>query len=262
MEKPLFASAKLKVKRANHHIRELVLLFNTFFHPDRDRVRFQEKVDTSGKKHVTMKVSNKDMEDIPLIVGDAVHNLRTALDHVAHELVLLSGGKRTYHTKFTLRKTRKEVVTAIGGEIQGIGLDMVTRIIEYIQPYRGGNDALWTLHTLDIADKHHLILPVWTSVGIAFHVTDGSDNVTSFILGPIREEEPRAIGTTPSPKIEDYGNPVMQILFEDIEGLRGQSVIPTLHHLQRAVSATIEDIERAFLDIREQRARPLGGRHC
>ena len=38
------------------------------------------------------------------------------------------------------------------------------KIYRGLKPYKGGNDSLWRLHCLNIADKHHILLPIIAAV--------------------------------------------------------------------------------------------------
>jgi hypothetical protein len=250
IEKPLFESAWLKIKRANHHIKDLISLVSSFEQPSRYSLRAEENPEAPGSSLV-LEVDHEGIEDLPLIVGDAVHNLRTALDHVACELVTLSGGTPTYHTKFTIGETRKEAVTSIDGEIQGIGLDMITHLLEYVQPYRGGNTALSILHALDIADKHRLIVPIFNVFGVTFSVIRDGQKFTTVSFGIIRGEKTSMVEVHPGAEIEGYRHPMVHVLFDDIEGLKHQPVIPMLHQLRQVVSGTVQEVERAVRAIRE-----------
>jgi len=250
IEKPLFYSARLKIKRANQHIQELVRVLHAFPQADVHHIGIEEDAKTAGSA-LKLEIADNILDDIPLIIGDAIHNLRTALDHVAYELVTLSGGTPTYHTKFTIGETRKETVTALGGVIQGVGLDILTCIIEYVQPYRGGNDALYALHTLDIADKHRLLVPIFTTVEmeIVTRSHGQSFGYLAFVITP--SEKTPMIRNFSRSKIESYSNPMLRVIFEGVEGFKNQPVIPTLLQLSQLVSHTIQIIERAFLDMRK-----------
>src|SRR5581483_7814217 len=49
-------------------------------------------------------------------------------------------------------------------KVQGIDPGAV-RLIESLQPYNGGNDALWTLAELDNFDKHRLLVVAAVKIG-------------------------------------------------------------------------------------------------
>jgi len=45
-------------------------------------------------------------EDLALIAGDAIHNLRSALDHIAWELVAAGSSEPNHRTQFPVGKTQ------------------------------------------------------------------------------------------------------------------------------------------------------------
>jgi hypothetical protein len=107
-----------------------------------------------------------------LIAGDAVHCLRCALDHIIYRLVwVCTQGhgpfKNLYFplgsdgAKFSKRlKEASEHKAPSGGIVQRLRPDAI-KAIEALEPYEGGRNAiLWHIHSLDIIDKHNLLLTV------------------------------------------------------------------------------------------------------
>lgn len=93
------------------------------------------------------------------IVGDAVHNLRTALDLMATELVTMSGGSaKSVYFPFgnDLADFEKQIK---GKNFHRAGADAVD-LLRTLAPYVGGNAALRGLHDLDVQDKHKTLIPV------------------------------------------------------------------------------------------------------
>jgi hypothetical protein len=79
------------------------------------------------------------------------------------------GGTVTRDTHFPIAETRKAVIDAIEkGAIDGTTLDVATVIIEIMEPYKGRNDSLYTLHRLDILDKHRMIIPTYSMSPLIF----------------------------------------------------------------------------------------------
>jgi hypothetical protein len=106
-------------------------------------------------------------ENIPIqwgaMVGDCVHNLRSAFDLLAHDLVRKGGGVPDDNTAFPVSKKetnetkfRKEHVTK---KLKGAS-ETAKQLVINLKPWKGGNAALWKLHLIDIADKHLLLIPV------------------------------------------------------------------------------------------------------
>ena len=102
-------------------------------------------------------------------MGDAIHNLRTALDHLVWQLVEAGGGTPNDRTAFPIvaadAKAAQRYGSAVGqGEIAKISPGAF-KLLESIQPYNGGDKTLVEIHELDIWDKHRLILAVYAVLG-------------------------------------------------------------------------------------------------
>ncbi len=99
--------------------------------------------------------------DLPIIIGDVVHNLRSSLDHLAWQAV----GAGTQTTAFPIwrgdgQPTPKQLKDHVKEKLKG-SLHTVIDAVIALEPYSGGKgDLLWKLHQLDIYDKHRLLIPV------------------------------------------------------------------------------------------------------
>lgn len=103
------------------------------------------------------------------IAGDIVHNLRSALDHLAWQLVLLDGGQPGEETSFPLHEsaTNKRGNPRVLTIEPGIRDAAIMSAVEAMQPYteaRYGHDplsdGLGIIRRLDNIDKHRLLLTV------------------------------------------------------------------------------------------------------
>jgi hypothetical protein len=92
------------------------------------------------------------------IAGDAIHNLRTALDLMASELARLNArsDKDVYFPFSDGPDTFDEAVKRRCFHKTG---DDAVALLRQFAPYRGGNEMLRTLHDLDIHDKHTALVP-------------------------------------------------------------------------------------------------------
>ena len=153
----LFGDARRKIKRADQHIFRLNEVLHSFLKSD--FYEFIVKKDAKTGQNCLEISAHPMPEDVPLILGDALHNLRTSLDFVSTALAR-AAGKSVANRKFPFRKTRDEVIAAVNGGLKDFAPQpVISAIIDEIKPYKGGNDALCTLHDLDITDKHLLIVP-------------------------------------------------------------------------------------------------------
>ncbi len=111
-----------------------------------------------------------------LRVGDVVHNLRSALDHLAWQLVILDGAKPDEKTLFPVRKsavskTGQSAPTQLRPAVRN---REILDALESVQPYLGpdgqpanyAENPLWRLHRLDIIDKHRLLLVVRAALNV------------------------------------------------------------------------------------------------
>lgn len=96
--------------------------------------------------------------EFPLIIGDAIHNLRSGLDVMMCDVARVQL-KSADKIKFPFGVTEEDFAKALQGEVRRLGAE-VGQLLRDLEPYRGGKGAaLRGLHDLDIDDKHRLILP-------------------------------------------------------------------------------------------------------
>ena len=112
--------------------------------------------------------------ELACITGDIIQNLRSALDHLAYDLwVKESNGQgRDDKIYFPIDKDEATYNRSKTGKTQGISAQSLA-IIDSLKPYKGGNDALWRIHTLNNRDKHRLLVTVgssFQSVDIGAHM--------------------------------------------------------------------------------------------
>jgi hypothetical protein len=96
--------------------------------------------------------------DIPLIIGDAIHNLRSALDHLAWQLVVAAGNTPNSQTYFPIYETAEGYNKAKAkGKVKGFNADQMN-VLDAMQPYNAGYEPLWLIHKLNNFDKHNLLV--------------------------------------------------------------------------------------------------------
>lgn len=156
--------ARAKIERAKKHFTDLAQEDRQFmaldpygidphYDPQTRKLRFKHRVS-----------HNPDPVLWATLIGDAVHNLRSAFDHLAWQLVIANGGKPDWHTEFPVYYgDPMKYESSTSGKVEGMATGAVT-LIEHLQPYRAGSqfdrDPLYILNALDIEDKHHFLLVV------------------------------------------------------------------------------------------------------
>jgi hypothetical protein len=166
MAAPDFYGPNLKVERAKHHIDSLETIFEQFISHNIKRLRLKRDNRFLEREGAASRLFPK---HTPTVLGDALHNLKSALDHAYCIMVEENERTVTKHTLFPFGKDRK----SLEGSINGQKLERLTPsdaiidvILNEIQPYEYGKLGLYGLHLLDITDKHHVLIPTTANMVI------------------------------------------------------------------------------------------------
>lgn len=156
-----FSTAWAKLARARKHLSDLTAEIHDFWATDPYQI---EEVGSprSGPGHYRIAGKPKPLPGVlPLVTGDAVHNLRSALDHFAWAAVPTGSIHVAFPVLQKLNPTpnqwQKEVTERLPGAAPAL-IDAVIALEAY-NPGKG-TETLWALHELDRVDKHRLVLSV------------------------------------------------------------------------------------------------------
>lgn len=155
-------SIRVKVERAKQHLRDLETARDGFIASTPYAIQSEFNPQT-GYDEFTVTNIQTPPDEIGTIVGDAIHNLRSALDHLAYQLVLANRQNPSSQTCFPIYDDAAKYNSGRTGKLKGMAQDAIDAI-DNIKPYLGGEDIFWYLHKLDIADKHHALLFTITCV--------------------------------------------------------------------------------------------------
>jgi hypothetical protein len=241
----LFSGPEMKIARAKRHVGELALESTAFLARRPFAVIVEEPPDAPAylqchvwKVHVRQQMPNK----LPACVGDAVHNLRSALDLMACDLARHNGRSAT-SVYFPFAVDAVELEKEIKKRnLHRINPDALA-LVRSLKPYRGGNVDLRALHDLDVHDKHKgpiaLInavttpsfalklgnrvnpIPSWNSAikdGLWLMMMPACDNI------PLGTEIPA----------------LYRFAFSNNTPFPGHEVVPTLHRLTEHVAGIVE----------------------
>jgi hypothetical protein len=158
---PLFAVHE-RLDRADEQLETVKELIRGYFQSDRSHFAGEY----NPEKNETTIIRNIEMPDVRLatIVGEVVHDLRSSLDHLAHELVLENGGVPDESTAWPLLKvgpTPNKKGVRPPPHISGGVSPTASALIERSQPYWSGispeHQPLWILQRMSNIDKHRHI---------------------------------------------------------------------------------------------------------
>jgi hypothetical protein len=152
-------SASLKINQATKHIASLNKLFS-----EQRPFSYIIKTDTNTRERTLFAKKNEAVADCAaLICGDAIHNLRTALDHVYWEIVspVANTDSERRNIQFPFNRTEAQLRIAITQGIAQRVSPVFCQALVDLKPHGepGGNELLYLLHEVDILDKHKLLIP-------------------------------------------------------------------------------------------------------
>ena len=239
-----------KLDRAEKHFKTAKAMVDAYFAQDFDPVT----VDFNTEKEVWYGLQVIPTPDIQIqaVVGDCIHNLRSALDHLANRLVELYGGEPTKETAFPALKVAPTATKAGQSRLPHIaGLDQtkagqVLTIINNQQPYTFGEDfeshPLWILNELWLQDKHRSLIqsPIWM-LNTEFHISVGMDGWTPAIFtGVFRKRTVSNEGAVfdfipDDENVDVNGEATLAIAIGKGLPCKGQPVVTVLENLGRYV---------------------------
>lgn len=250
MTKP-FHGAQLKIERANHHINDLYLQSREFSKTGPYSIVVEDNPKT-GDSVLKISTGQAAPDRMLLTVGDAVHNLRSALDFAMSDIEFATIGARDPRTGFPIRPTRNDLIATINNRLKEKAPEHVLNfVVDSIQPYKGGNgDPLWSLHRLDIEDKHRLLIAKKDVTHIrTIHCKDGRGEDLTVIewalIHPSVSVYP-CIGRK-NVQITDKGNATVGIVFGNGMPFYGKAIVPTLRDLSHFVSGTLHSLGKVWL---------------
>jgi hypothetical protein len=181
--------------------------------------------------------------EVSIIVGEAVYNLRAALDYLVYELAALDSKSIQENTQFPICDTERKFDDARKRHLAGVSSQHVLAIEEY-QPYR---NCQWTRTLRDISnpDKHRELTLCEERMSGDFTIRvgtperiewDASNNTvpTSVPVGGTID-----VGANEHVRIEG----LISLYIEFADGLR---VIDTLKELKASVAALLDRFDPEF----------------
>jgi hypothetical protein len=186
---PSLDGPRAKLDRANDHIASLDIEIRAFF--DGDDYTIGSHFDRETEQHViTARIRKQPpLTGWALIAGDALHNLRSSLDHLIYQLAIAGTCKDPPPDEgwlefpiFIDEHGDKGYDSKAPRKIQGVPAPAET-VIEGVQPFSDPAAPLWVLQTLDIIDKHRRLNLGVTAVREITAYDDNSVGIASAGIG-------------------------------------------------------------------------------
>ena len=183
------------------------------------------------------------------MIGDALHNLRSALDILWHDIIRECGGTPSRYTRFPIRETADELEPAFKDMLKKKQIEIVVKnfLMSDIKPYKAGNYSLWALEDLNVRDKHQLLIPLLKSMyitGICLKDENANEwHIEGVLYGdrPWSHLLPQCAGR--NLEVKNKGHATSTILFDMGFPFEGEPVLPALDRIAKEVSRTVKAFE-------------------
>ncbi len=169
-QNPYLTGVFAKMHRAWHHIQDLDLIFERWIKTQPWSV--ETECNAEGRpKRLVFRIHSPIPAEAGLVVGDALHNLRSALDHLAG-VAATRNGRSTKGVYFPVAPNEASFPSASADKLRKCP-DVFRSFVAGLHPYGGGNEAIHTLHHLDILDKHQVLAPICVSTNLTIDADQG-----------------------------------------------------------------------------------------
>jgi hypothetical protein len=258
--KSRIAPIKAKIERAKEHVADLQMSI--------DELKSEPFI-RNYNAHTPPSLSVEQASTRwAVIVGEVVHQLRSALDHVACQLVEANHASITKKTAFPIFDSADECEARIEGILKGASVEAI-RFIKALKPYNGGNQPLFALHRLDITDKHRLLITVGAvrepvsvptsaqaarykdkGIRIVPKEADGTFAVefAPYITFPL-EDDAEVFRRTYKTELYPNANLTFEIVFGEKGVFDREPLVPSLLNLTNIVQSIVETIFNALPEL-------------
>ena len=257
----LFRSARLKIDRALDHISDVNKVL-------KEKRPFRYIVETNAKAGRRSTMAEKDeavVDALSVRCGDAIHNLRSALDHAYSAVVLpyADSARERRSIQFPFSETASRLEEACRNRLaHKVSPEFLAAIVS-LNPHgeHGGNELLYFMHSLDIPDKHAHLVP--TAYYVQFTAGQMRALVPDFpsgIIGNVRMSnstrdvswpiEPFTMNDWIMNRVPPNGifkqeiDVPVNICFHGGQSGSSMLVVPTLHQFVDVANAVIKVLER------------------
>lgn len=252
----------VKVERAKQHIADLDKAVKVFFDSGNCEIGIKDDPNTRDRILYLARL-NPIPPIIAAIAGDALYDLRSALDHLASQLFVVGTGGLTIDRRieFPIADSPTELKNAMfRRKVKGMWPAAI-KAIDEAEPYKGGKgDVFWRLHTLNIIDKHrtlnllvlrrrspNLTAPLFQELEQRMGPPLPRIDAFFFLADPERfralqvgEEVDRF---APNTEVDEKMYPRLEIAFGEPQVVEGKSAVETIQGMADSVANLITDFK-------------------
>jgi hypothetical protein len=241
-----FESSKVRLTWADNRINDLERCIGNF-RAEKPYTPIVENDSDGVHKIHKIKLKREFPTAITQFTVEAVQHLRSSLDHAAYTTAVLSGTLNPRDAYFPFCGKATDIDNILKGRCGDIPAD-IQMLFRSFKPYPCGNDLLWALNRVCNTQKHGFVIPTITQAArmeITKLVLHGSGTIagTTPKWDSLKEEFVFARIDDSFSHFEYNLNFTFGIEFNEIEGVNGKPVVPTLQGMRAEVSRVVGEIE-------------------
>lgn len=241
---------KLKLERADSHIKELARHVNEFC--DGQKYTSRIVVEPDGQQALKVIFDLRPIPGIiPVIVGDTLFQLRSTFDHLACLLAIQNGAKKTSDVCFPTGNNVNHFVSESQKKIHRLSEDAKS-MISALEPYDGGKgDWIRVIHTTNIIDKHQALIPIaataFPNASVTFMPQLGLNTISGPEFHSLVENE-MIVMKFPAGATNIQGNlaVTLDIAFGKTKGVEGERILRTLMIFSSFTKEVVSNFEERF----------------
>lgn len=246
----------VKLARADEHFKAVKDDIERLVHSYVDLI--PNEFDAQSGQHVfRAQRDSLSPEWLSPVIGDCVHNVRSALDYLVWELVAAAGNEGTTRTEFPIFTDPDMYRSNAPKKIKGVPPTAVA-IFEKLQPFYGPNSQPWHpdwrepereplafLYALDTHDKHRALNLTEDVLSVRFVGLEGyrivAPPVSSTLMGSFKHGAviARMHGYELRPEMQVYLRATTDIAFDREGPADGEPVIQVLDDIRQTMRGRV-----------------------
>lgn len=240
-------SPRFKVKWANRHIDRLIAdstpLSRDLYEVVNAPARSTAPLANPDRFELTYRPKQPIGKHFGALVGDAVNNLREALDYWMNNALMAVGNPKKIHFPFVekwedLKNSRYYPI------IEKAFPEAADFILKNVKPCRDTNLPLWAASSICNFNKHNDFVPVISVVNVEnLNARIGTNTLSNCSFGGDANHPIKILSADTPIAVDENFRTVIEIHFPEGVVFEGKPVIPTLKNISETVSETLDALE-------------------
>ncbi|MBY8006788.1 hypothetical protein KW471_00600 [Vibrio fluvialis] len=246
----VFFTPRLKLERALKHVDELNKISSPLS-KELYEIKALKKFDPQRPLAIDWSLIYRPLkplsETFGLIIGDAISNFRSALDHLASGLAReIDPSQSPYFPMSTSRNglENHKYLPKLESTLPGSS----ELLLQQIRPVQSPDEIYWSFHKLDNDNKHNIILPTVSAVTIDnINVRFGGNTISNVGFSGDATKQINMIRTGGAPmQINNLFSVIIDLTFPSDSLFPNMNVVETLINIGKVVEKTIDAFESLY----------------